>query len=71
MIRLEMRVEVSRFQDGNLMVKIVFEPSSNFWKETLTWVPTMKEIELILQTLLGMEVVNRWKKRRRNNQHRG
>jgi len=60
-----MKVEVSRFQDGNLMVRVVFEPNSNFWKETLTWVPTVKEIELILNTLLGIDVVNRWKKYRR------
>lgn len=60
-----MKVEVGRFQDGNLMVKVVFEPNSNFWKETLTWVPTIKEIELILNTLLGIDVVNRWKKYRR------
>ena len=61
-----MKVEVSRFQDGNLMVKVVFEPNSNFWKETLTWVPTRKEIELILNTLLGIDVVNRWKKHRKS-----
>ena len=65
-----MKAEVSRFHDGNLMVKIVFEPNSNFWKETLTWVPTIKEIELILNTLLGIDVVNRWKKYRRNNRYR-
>lgn len=57
-----MKVEVGRFKDGNLMVKVVFEPNSNFWKGTLTWVPTIKEIELILNTLLGIDVVNRWKK---------
>jgi len=61
-----MKVEVSRFQDGNLMVKVIFEPDSNFWKETLTWVPTIREIELILNSLLGIDVVNRWKKYRRD-----
>lgn len=60
-----MKVEVSRFQDGNLMIKVVFEPNSNFWKETLTWVPTIKEIELILNSILGIDAVNRWKKYRR------
>ena len=64
-----MKVEVSKFNNGNLMVKVVFEPSSNFWKESLTWVPTIKEIELILNTILGMDVVNRWKKHRRNNRY--
>jgi len=66
-----MKVEVSRFQEGNLMVKVVFEPNSNFWKENLTWVPTVKEIELILQTLLGIDVINRWKKYRRGNNDGG
>jgi len=65
-----MRVEVSRFQDGNFMVKVVFEPNSNFWKETLTWVPSLKEIELILNTLLGIDVINRWKKHRKNIRYR-
>jgi hypothetical protein len=60
-----MKVEVSRFQDGNLMVKVVFESNSNFWKEKLTWVPTLEEIDRILNALLGIDVINRWKKYRR------
>ena len=65
LFRTTMRVEVSTFQNGNLMVKVVFVPNGNFWKETLTWVPTIREIELILNTLLGIDVINRWKKYRR------
>ena len=61
-----MKVEVGRFHDGDLKVLVHFEPNSNFWKETLTWVPTVREIELILNTLLGIDVINRWKKYRRN-----
>jgi len=60
-----MKVEVERFFDGDLKLLVRFEPSGNFWKENLTWVPTIKEIELILQTLLGVDVINRWKKYRR------
>ena len=62
-----MKVEVERFYDGDLKLLVRFEPSGNFWKENLTWVPTIKEIELILQILLGVDVINRWKKYRRNN----
>ena len=64
-----MKVEVSRFQDGNLMVKVVFEPDSNFWRENLTWVPTLEEIDRILKALLGIDVINRWKKYRRNSRY--
>jgi len=60
-----MKVEIERFYDGSLKVLVRFEPNSSFWKESLTWVPTVKEIELILNTLLGVDVVNRWKKYRR------
>ena len=59
MFRCPMKVEVGRFQDGNLMVKVVFEPNSNFWKDSLTWVPTIKEIELILLSLFGIDGVNK------------
>ena len=58
-----MKVEVSRFhKNGDLMVRVVFEPNSNFWKENLTWVPTLEEIDRILKALLGIDVINRWKK---------
>ena len=66
-----MKVEVRRFQDGNLMVKVVFEPNSNFWKENLTWVPTLEEIDRILKALLGIDVINRWKRNRRNGRDIG
>ena len=66
LFRTNMRVEVSTFHNGDLMVKVVFEPDSNFWKETLTWVPSVKEIELILNSLLGIDAVNRWKRHRKS-----
>lgn len=53
-----MKVEVGRFKDGRLMVKVVFEPDSNFRKETLSWVPTFEEIDRISKTLLSIDVVN-------------
>ena len=54
-----MKVEVGRFKDRKLMVKVVFEPTSNFWKDSLTWVPTFEEIDRILKTLVGIDTVNR------------
>ena len=65
MIRPEMKVEVERFYDGKLKVLVRFESKSNFWKETLTWVPTFKEMELILNSVLGIDAINRWKKCKR------
>ena len=62
-----MKVEVERFSDGDLKLLVRFEPNSNFWKENLTWVPTLEEIDRILKALLGIDVVNRWKKYRRNS----
>ena len=60
-----MKVEVERFYDGDLKLLVRFEPSGNFWKENLTWVPTLEEIDRILNALLGIDVINRWKKYRR------
>lgn len=62
-----MKIEVSRFMDGRLKVKVVFEPNSNFWKETLTWVPTFKEIELIFLSLLGIDGLNKLLKKYRKD----
>lgn len=54
-----MKVEVGRFNNGELMVRVRFEPSSNFRKEDSTWVPTFEEIDLIIRVLLGMDGMNR------------
>ena len=53
-----MKVEVGRFNDGRLMVKVVFEPNSNFRKETLSWVPTFEEVDRISKTLMCIDAVN-------------
>ena len=53
-----MKVEVGRFKDGRLMVKVVFEQDSNFRKETLSWVPTFEEVDLISNTLVSIDSVN-------------
>ena len=53
-----MKVEVGRFKDGRLMVKVVFEPNSNFRKETLSWVPTFEEVDRIIKTLMSIDAVN-------------
>jgi len=53
-----MKVEVGRFKDGKLMVNVVFEPDSNFRKETLSWVPTFEEIDRISKTLVSIDSVN-------------
>jgi hypothetical protein len=54
-----MKVEVGRFKDGRLMVKAVFEPNSNFRKETLSWVPTFEEVDRITKTLVSIDSINR------------
>jgi len=53
-----MKVEVERFKDGRLKVKVVFEQDSNFRKESLSWVPTLEEVERISKTLEGIDAVN-------------
>ncbi len=53
-----MKVEVERFKDGRLMVKVVFEPNSNFRKETLSWVPTFEEVDRIYSTLSVIDAFN-------------
>ena len=58
-----MKVEIERFPNGNLKVLVRFEPNSNFWKETLTWVPTIREIELIVETLSAINGINRFLKK--------
>lgn len=66
-----MKVEVERFYEGDLKVLVRFESNSNFWKETLTWVPTLKEIELIVLAVLGIDGINNLlKKYRKNNRYR-
>lgn len=57
-----MKVEVGRFKDGRLMVKVVFEPNSNFRKETLSWVPTFEEVDRISETLRGIDEINELEK---------
>ena len=54
-----MKIEVSRFKDGRLKVKVVFESNSNFWKESLTWVPTFEEIERIALSLHSVDGTNK------------
>jgi len=58
-----MKIEVSRFMDDRLKVRVVFEPNSNFWKETLTWVPTFEEIDRIFSALLGIDGINRLRRK--------
>jgi hypothetical protein len=53
-----MKVEVGRFKDGRLMVRVVFEPDSNFRQETLSWVPTFEEIDRISKTLKSINIIN-------------
>ena len=53
-----MRIEVGTFSNDDLKLRIRFEPSSNFWIEDLTWIPTEKEIRLILLSYLGIDGIN-------------
>jgi len=75
-----MRVEVERFSNGNLKLKIVFEPSSNFWlhydpKRNIwyaSWVSTEEQIITTFLSYLGIDGVNKQlKEYRRNNRYRG
>jgi len=38
-------------------VKVVFEQDSNFWTDSLTWVPTFEEVDRISKTLVGIDAV--------------
>ena len=53
-----MEVEVERFKDERLMVKVVFEPNSNFREKTLSWVPTFEEVDRITKTLVSIDSIN-------------
>ncbi len=58
-----MKIEVGKFGNGELMVRVRFEPSSNFRREDNTWVPTFEEIDLIVRVLLGIDGMNRFVRR--------
>jgi len=61
---------VERFPNGNLKVIVRFEPSSNFWKKDLTWCPSLEEVKLLVQTLLGIDTMNKVLRRyRRKNRY--
>ena len=57
--RASMKVEVGRFKDKTrLKMKVVFEPSSNFWIDSLSWVPTFDEVKLITDSLNAIDDYN-------------
>ena len=61
---------MERFPNGNLKVIVRFEPSSNFWKKDLTWCPSLEEVKLLVQTLLGIDTMNKVLRRyRRKNRY--
>jgi len=65
-----MKVEVEKFPNGNLKVVVRFEPNSNFWKTDLTWCPSLKEVELLVQTLVSIDTMNELlRKYRRENRY--
>ena len=54
-----MKVEVRRFEDGRMMVTVVFEQTSNFWVDSeISWVPTIEEVNLISDTLVAIDKAN-------------
>ena len=67
-VRLEMKLELDEFKTGtkNVMLKVVFEESTNFRlekdKRKATWVPKFEEVERIQKALKvvdsGNKVVN-------------
>jgi hypothetical protein len=47
-------VEVSKFADGRMMVRVRFSVHSNFWihdLEQATWVPTLEEVSFLKEVL--------------------
>lgn len=46
-----MNMELVRGGRGNLLLRIRFEEKSNFSKNDMTWVPTIKEMEDLSEAL--------------------
>jgi hypothetical protein len=47
-------IEIGKFPDGRLMVRVRFMRNSNFWIHDLgeaTWVPTLEEVSFLQEVL--------------------
>lgn len=54
MKHMKSKIEIDQFYEGRLMLRVRFPASSNFWIEDngqATWVPTLKEADLLIETL--------------------
>jgi hypothetical protein len=59
------KIELSKFADGRLMLKVRFRRESNFRFEDnneATWVPTFEEVNLLRETLDATNDYNEKKK---------
>jgi len=62
---LKMKLEIDEFKTGNhnIMLKVVFEKTSNFWIEEnegkATWVPKMEEVRKIFKALKVIDSGNK------------
>ena len=67
-----MKVEVEKFGDGrSLKVLGRFEKASNFWVDSLTWVPRIDEVELLCDVLFTVNDSNKIKKAIKEEQRNG
>jgi len=54
MVTMKPTVEIGKFTDGRLMVRVRFVKNSNFWiydLEEATWVPTLEEVNFLKEVL--------------------
>ena len=59
------RIELDTFSDGRLMVRVRFCSNSNFWIQDMgkaTWVPTLKEVDLLKEAIDAIDEYNQGKK---------
>ncbi len=60
-------IELAKFADGDLMVRVRFRRNSNFWfnGEETTWVPTLDEADLIKEGVYIVDKRNEEKRKER------
>ena len=67
-----MKVEVEKFSDGRSLKALRrFEKTSNFWGDSLTWVPRIDEVELLCDVLFTVNDSNKIKKVIKEEQRNG
>ena len=54
-----MKIEIKRGGRGGVLMVVKFEKATNYEPEKDTWVPTLKEVGLIYQTLKAIVGVDK------------